>query len=792
MKSSLVIALSLVPTWASAINPTLQLEPVAIGQFFSPTTVTHAGDGSGRLFIADQRGKILILGDNGVLPTPFLDLGPVLVPERLNFDERGLLGLAFHPDFATADTPGHGRFYVYYSAVSPNAPGTAAVPVDHQSVLAEYRVSATDPMLADPSTERILLRFDQPQFNHNGGQLAFGPDGFLYLSSGDGGGAGDNNAGHTGGSSSQPSGVLGNSQDISKLLGKVLRIAPLGNDGPGGEYGIPTDNPFVDSPNGARKEIFAYGLRNPWRFSFDDGPGGSDDLFLADVGQGRVEEINIITSGGNYGWRRFEGDEDFDASTPSSGPYIDPIAAYAHPGEGGGTGLLEVGLSITGGYVYRGSAIPNLVGRYVFADWSNSFGSPNGTLLNLDSALSVVPAFLVGDNPIGRYIPCFGEDEEGELYLATRSALGPSAPESGSGDPSGQLFKIVDAPALITNTLVASKDNSIFNENSSNSNGAGSLFAGLTTGNVSGSQDIRRALIQFDLSGIPPDATIFSASLRLHVSKSRSGASDFTLHKISQDWGEGSSSKNGTGESADPGEATWSHAKLGTTQWTQAGGDFLSTISATSSMAGIGNYLWSSDNLTSDIQEWLDTPSDNHGWLLKADESTPSAKKIDSRDASNSANRPTLTTSYFPAPPSSHRQSWERQYFQIGAFIDPEADDDFDGIRTLIEYAWDLNPGNPDQIDDFLTIHIDPESRDLTGFFRRDPRATDLNYILEISENLRDWSPLVTSTLGAISSGPAFDFETPDLSNPETLLVNIAFTPPPASTNFVRLRVIRP
>ena len=209
-----------------------------------------------------------------------------------------MLGLAFHPDYDVPATAGQGKFYVFYSAPSPNAPGTAANPVDCRSVVAEYQVSAANPNLANPLSERILMSFDKPQFNHNGGQLAFGPlDSLLYISTGDGGGSNDNDAGHTGGSAAKPGGGLGNSQDRTNLLGKLLRIDPFGTNGAGGQYGIPAENPFVGAGGGIREEIYAYGLRNPWRFSFDTGPGGTNRLFLADVGQGKFEEINLITAG---------------------------------------------------------------------------------------------------------------------------------------------------------------------------------------------------------------------------------------------------------------------------------------------------------------------------------------------------------------------------------------------------------------------------------------------------------------------------------------------------------------
>jgi len=436
------------PDSAWAVFPEVRLEPITQGELFAPVGLANAGDGSDRLFAVDQRGRIEILQGGAVLPTPFLDVGSKLVPVRPGFDERGLLGLAFHPDYANAGTFGEGKFYVYYSA--PQTGGTPANPIDHQSVVAEYQVSAGDPNVADLGSERVLLTFNQPQFNHDGGNLAFGPDGHLYISTGDGGSSNDNNAGHTGGDSSQPNGVLGNAQDKTNLLGKILRIDPTGTNP--GQYAIPTSNPFFSSAGGERKEIFAYGLRNPWRFSFDDGPGGTGALFVADVGQGVYEEINIVTNGGNYGWRVREGQHDFDPTTPidPGEVLIDPIAEYTHPGEN--NGVLEVGRSVTGGFVYRGSQFPDLVGKYVFADWSRGFSPGQGTLLGLEETspgdweitIVKVEGVALGD-PLDFYITALGEDEQGELYVVGRTSLAPDPAE-----PGGIVARIVQVPEPMT------------------------------------------------------------------------------------------------------------------------------------------------------------------------------------------------------------------------------------------------------------------------------------------------------------------------------------------------------
>ncbi len=445
---------------AHAAFPQIALQPISSNEIVAPVGITNAGDGTNRLFVTDQRGKIQVIQNGSLLPTPFLDIGKRLVPERPNFDERGLLGVTFHPNFGQPSVPGGDKFYVYYSAPQPNGnPDDPVNPVDHQSVIAEYAVTSIGSNVADPNSERILLAFDEPQFNHNAGWIGFGPDNLLYIATGDGGGGGDNEPGHTGGGPGNPTGGLGNAQDRSKLLGKMLRIDPLGTNGPGGQYGIPGDNPFVGEA-GVREEIFAYGLRNPWRASFDNGPGGTDRLFVADVGQSAVEEINLLESGGNYGWRMKEGTFDFD-DVVSPNPVvklIDPIAEYGHPGSG--LGLVEVGLSVTGGVVYRGDDFPELDGKYIFGDWSNGFQNPNGTLLGLeeiapgDFELSVLD--VLGGNPIGEFVQAFGLDEHGEAFVATKRTLAPSGLDPLSGLPTGTIYRITVVPEPASSAFVVS------------------------------------------------------------------------------------------------------------------------------------------------------------------------------------------------------------------------------------------------------------------------------------------------------------------------------------------------
>jgi glucose/arabinose dehydrogenase len=450
-----------------AAFPTLKLEPVVLQQLFAPTNITAAPDGSGRVFICDQPGKIHILQNGMILPVPFLDMGSKMVTLTTNGSERGLLGMAFHPSFGDSASPGYRKFYLNYSARPETATNNPATPQNHVTVIAEYQASTSQPNLADPLGERIVLTYGQPQANHNGGQLEFGPDGLLYIASGDGGSANDNNEGHTGGAlTPRPNGILGNGQDRRTLLGKILRINPIDPDGAGPlTYSIPPSNPFIgqtqdftdnalDGP--MRPEIYAYGLRNPWRFSFDKRPGGTNRLFCGDVGQGSVEEVNLINSGGNYGWRYREGSFVFDPLMATNGiaPAIttDPIAQYAHPGINIGTpALSQLGISITGGYVYRGSTIPDLQGKYLFADYSTLAGNNTARLMGLDegspssftldSKIQITGGGL-GNNPLTASILTFGEDASGEFLLGTKSNGGVLQLTSG-GFPAGGIYQVV-------------------------------------------------------------------------------------------------------------------------------------------------------------------------------------------------------------------------------------------------------------------------------------------------------------------------------------------------------------
>ncbi|KAB2854721.1 MAG: PQQ-dependent sugar dehydrogenase, partial [Anaerolineae bacterium] len=341
---------------------TVGVQLVAEG-FTAPVALAQPNDGSGRLFVVDQVGVIWIIGADGSrLPNPFLDLRDMIVPLMTDYDERGLLGLAFHPDYAN-----NGRFFVYYTApLRPEGPAGW----DHTNVLAEFRVSPDNPDTADVPSQLILLQVDQPQFNHNAGHIAFGPDGYLYVPLGDGGGGNDTDEGHT------PD--IGNGQDTVNLHGSILR---LDVDSAPGTYAVPADNPGMMNPSIA-PEIYAYGFRNPYHISFDR--GGEFGLFAADAGQEIYEEVSLVTLGGNYGWNIKEGTHCFDPANPETPPescestgmggeaLIDPIIEYAHE---------EVGVVVVGGYVYRGAAMPELVGYYIFGDYTSLQSESDGTLL---------------------------------------------------------------------------------------------------------------------------------------------------------------------------------------------------------------------------------------------------------------------------------------------------------------------------------------------------------------------------------------------------------------------------
>ena len=389
-----------------------KLEPVATGLTAPVAMVQPKGDD--RKFIVEQLGRIRILtADGQLLPEPFLDIRHKLTPLWSDFDEKGLLGLAFHPNFKE-----NGRFFIAYSApIAFRGDLAKQFWWSHTNIVAEYRVSANDPNKADPNSEKIITSIDWPQFNHNGHWIDFGPDGMLYITTGDGGYANDWGIGHNV--------TEGNGQDLTSWLGKILRI----DVDKGYPYSIPQDNPFVGRMD-ALPEIWAYGLRNPWRCSFDIGDGHR--LFCADVQQNSYEEVNIIVKGGNYGWRRMEASHCFDYVKPDDHPpacdkegLILPILEYknctAKP-----DGCL--GISVTGGYVYRGKYEP-WRGKYIFGDWSKSFATHDGQLFiaseGPDGKWSMEPIEVVNMQGPLPYVLAFAQDAEGEVYVLTSVTTGP-------------------------------------------------------------------------------------------------------------------------------------------------------------------------------------------------------------------------------------------------------------------------------------------------------------------------------------------------------------------------------
>jgi glucose/arabinose dehydrogenase len=423
----------------SKIKKELDLQLIA-QNLVSPIGVIPVPDNTGRLFIIDQIGKIWIVNNAGTtLATPFLDLSSQLVTLQAGFDERGLLGLAFHPDYAT-----NGRFFVYYNA-PPRAGGPTPTTLwNNLSKISEFRVSA-NANVADMASQRVILEMDDPQFNHNGGTLAFGPDGYLYISIGDGGGANDVGAGHVEDWYSVNAG--GNGQDIeANLFGNILRLDI--NNTNGAAYGIPPDNPFVNKAG--RDEIYAYGLRNPYRMSFD--MSGSRRLFVGDAGQLLYEEINVITKGGNYGWNVKEGAHCFNAAMPlqilPNCPGIDPFGTpltdpaiemnnFRNPA-GGATST-----TIIGGHVYRAHNIPGLQGKYVFGSFSKNPGVTDAEIfMAVPSDEPPWPftelTFKGRPDNIGMYLKSFGQDNEGEIYIATSTIAGPTG-------TTGKVFKLVMA-----------------------------------------------------------------------------------------------------------------------------------------------------------------------------------------------------------------------------------------------------------------------------------------------------------------------------------------------------------
>jgi glucose/arabinose dehydrogenase len=378
--SVLVSGIVLAPgVTVSAALPELELQLIVAGLDY-PVGIVHAADRSGRLFIAERAGRVRIIKEGQLLANPFLDIAA----QVSSGGEQGLLGIAFRPDYKS-----NGFFYVSYTDLGGD------------SVISRFEVSAANPDLANHGSETVVLTQTQPATNHNGGDLAFGPDGYLYVGLGDGGGAGD---------------PWDNSQNLGTRLGKLLRVDVNG----GSLYAVPPDNPYIGVA-GALPEIWALGLRNPWRFSFDRLTG---DLIIGDVGQGSWEEIDFQPAaspgGENYGWRCYEGSAPYNtAGCGPVGDYVQPVLEYSH----------SLGCSVTGGYRYRGVAFPGLGGTYLFADYCSGMiwgATPlPGCAVDVELSSPLSPSSL-------------GEDEQGELYIAHLAA-----------QPDGAVYRIIEISGLL-------------------------------------------------------------------------------------------------------------------------------------------------------------------------------------------------------------------------------------------------------------------------------------------------------------------------------------------------------
>ena len=413
----------------------LDIQLIADG-IASPIGVLSPPDNTKRLFVIDQSGKIIIIDGNGnKLPMPFLDVTSKLVPLNPNGDERGLLGLAFHPRYKE-----NGRFFVYYNAPPrPGGPQEGAT-WNNLGRISEFHVSGNDNQ-ADMGSEKVILEWDDPQGNHNGGTIAFGPDNYLYIALGDGGAANDVAPGHV--QDWYDINAGGNGQDIdSNLFGSILRI-DIDNGDP---YGIPGDNPFVNKPG--MDEIYAYGFRNPFRISFD--MKGNRALYAGDAGQVLYEEVSVVKKGGNYGWNVKEGTHCFNAANNDTvlascpdvdnlgNPLIDPVIElnnWRNPEGGKAT-------TVIGGNVYRGNDIAGLNGKYIFGTFSQGPGTPNGELFVAEPRMGPglwqfsEISLKSYPNDVGHYLKGFGQDKDGEIYLTLSDVAGPQ----GTG---GKVYKLV-------------------------------------------------------------------------------------------------------------------------------------------------------------------------------------------------------------------------------------------------------------------------------------------------------------------------------------------------------------
>lgn len=420
-----------IPRRIPASSVRIELGTVLKG-LVAPVTGAVAPGLPNRIFVADQVGKVWsieVYGPRRGEATLFLDVSSRLVPlglfAPLNYDERGLLGLAFHPDFAR-----NGLFYTFTSEPASNHKPdftTSEIPraplspgeVEEQSVIREWRTlhPGSDEVRVDVNSSRVLMRIAKPQFNHNGGMLAFGPDRLLYISLGDGGNANDEGPGHVPG---------GNAQSLARdnVLGKILRINPLGRNSANGKYGVPPGNPFVIRPGA--DEIYARGFRNPYRMSFDTETG---QLWVGDVGQNDIEEVDVVRAGRNYGWPIKEGTFLFDngACRPDKQGFVyrnspgaparlvDPIAQYDHVDS---ASAAATRVAAVGGFVYRGRRIKQLEGHYVFGDYSAQIGeSANGHLFVLNNRNRVAELVAANRHPLNLAVLGWAQDHRGELYL---------------------------------------------------------------------------------------------------------------------------------------------------------------------------------------------------------------------------------------------------------------------------------------------------------------------------------------------------------------------------------------
>lgn len=500
-------------------NIALFLQPVATGMSAPDYAINPPGDRT-RLFVTEQNGLLRVIQNGVLLPSPALDIrsrvSPPLVPTSPN-DERGLLGLAFHPGFNNPLSPGYRTLYTYNSeqipaGTLPTYPVPTTATNNYKNVVNEWKISASDPNVVDPTSRREIISFGKTAGNHNGGTITFGPDGYLYLALGDGGDANDTGASHI-----EPG---GNAQNLSTPLGKMLRFDPLlpaltpsSSDvaSANGQYRIPATNPA--NLGATVPEIYAYGFRNPYRFSFDRANG---ELIMADVGQNNIEEVNRVQLGGNYGWPIKEGDFLFNRTNGPSGPIgtigtppgnrspgapaglIDPIS--------GPLGTLEYdhneGISITGGFVYRGTAFPQLLGKYIFGDLAlrTSPVRADGRIFYADLQSGTIHAFPLpqfGGSavlPNGLTVHGFGEDADGELY-----ALVTNTSANGTG---GIVYKLV--PGLLL-TIQASGNSLDISwptagptlQSQTNSPGSG---LGANWSNVAGSEATNRVIVPIDAS----------------------------------------------------------------------------------------------------------------------------------------------------------------------------------------------------------------------------------------------------------------------------------------------------